>query len=104
MNTSDEQRDYSFIGSMQNKKMAGTCTYCNHCQPCPAGINIGAVNKYYDLARVGDRLAVEHYQALSKNALDCTGCGVCEKRCPFHVGAVSKMEEIAQFFSPINRK
>lgn len=94
-----ERRDYSFIGALQSKEMVGSCTYCNHCQPCPAGIDIGAVNKYFDLAKVGDQLAVEHYQALSRNASDCTGCGVCVKRCPFHVDAKSRMEEIARFFS-----
>lgn len=97
-----EQRDYSFIGSLQSKEMVGSCTYCNHCQPCPAGIDIGAVNKYYDLTRVGDRLAAEHYAALSKRASACIGCGVCGKRCPFHVDAKSRMEEIARFFSEMN--
>lgn len=28
--------------------------YCNHCQPCPAGLNVGLINKYYDLAVAGD--------------------------------------------------
>ena len=32
---------------------AGACVYCNHCAPCPAGLNIGLINKYYDLG--GDR-------------------------------------------------
>ena len=90
-----ERRDYSFIGTLQSKEMIGSCTYCNHCQPCPAGIDVGAVNKYFDLAKVGDRLAVQHYRALSKNASDCTGCGICVKRCPFHVDAKGRMAEIA---------
>lgn len=94
-----ERRDYSFIGALQSKEMVGSCTYCNHCQPCPAGIDVGAVNKYFDLAKVGDQLAVQHYTALSQNASDCTGCGVCVKRCPFHVDTKSRMEEIARFFS-----
>lgn len=96
-----ERRDYSFIGALQSKEMAGSCTYCNHCQPCPAGIDIGAVNKYFDLAKVGDQLAFEHYKALSQNASNCIGCGVCVKRCPFHVDARSRMEEIARFFSDV---
>ena len=40
----------------------GKCVYCKHCHPCPAGIDIGLVNKYYDLSRLGDTLAKEHYK------------------------------------------
>ena len=63
--TPAEQRNYSFIGTLQSKEMIGSCTYCNHCQPCLAGIDIGAVNKYFDLVKVGDQLAFEHYKAHS---------------------------------------
>ncbi|MBQ7478297.1 MAG: aldo/keto reductase, partial [Selenomonadaceae bacterium] len=79
------ERDYSSVAAMQTMDMAGGCTYCNHCAPCPAGIHIGQVNKYYDLAKVGDRLAVEHYRALEKHADHCQDCGLCSQRCPFHV-------------------
>ena len=94
-----ERRDYSFIGALQSNELAGSCTYCNHCQPCPAGIDIGAVNKYFDLAKVGDRLAVEHYYGLTRNVSDCAGCGNCVQRCPFHVDVKTRMKGIAQFFS-----
>ena len=78
--------------------MEGTCTYCNHCQPCPAGIHIAAANRYYDLAKAGDPLAPGHYQALEKHASDCLKCGLCEQRCPFHTKAVAKMETIKEYF------
>ena len=29
--------------------------------PCPAGLDVALINKYYDLARLGDGLAREHY-------------------------------------------
>lgn len=90
-NASKEKRDYSFIGHLQRQDMKGTCIYCNHCQPCPSGIDIGFVNKYLDLANAGDQLAKDHYLKLSKHASDCTGCGVCEKNCPFHVDIRSRM-------------
>ena len=95
---SAEARDYSFIGSMTKKDMANGCTYCNHCAPCPAGIRIGQANKYYDLTRVGDKLAAEHYLAMEKNAADCLGCGLCSERCPFHVDMKLHMEEIQRYF------
>lgn len=75
------------------------CVYCNHCQPCPVGIQIGLVNKYYDLAHVGDDLAAEHYRNLDRHASECVGCGHCDGRCPFGVAQSERMQEIAEYFS-----
>lgn len=91
---SDEEKDYSAIGSFTPSKAKGRCVYCNHCKPCPVGIDIGLVNKYYDLARTGDGMAVQHYKELEKNAGDCIGCGHCDRRCPFSVHQSARMQEI----------
>lgn len=56
------------------------------------------VNKFYDLAQMGDHMAVEHYLSLKKNASDCTGCGHCNKRCPFTVDQKDRMREINEYF------
>ncbi|MCC8101977.1 MAG: 4Fe-4S dicluster domain-containing protein, partial [Clostridiales bacterium] len=56
-----------------------------HCHPCPAGLDIALINKYYDLSMLGDNLAREHYLTLEKTAGDCISCGHCDSRCPFHV-------------------
>ena len=93
-----EQRDYSVIGRFTPESAAGNCVYCNHCQPCPAGINIGLVNKYYDLALAGDAMAANHYGKLTVNADDCRFCGYCNSRCPFHVDQMRRMSEMAQYF------
>ena len=73
-------------------------TYGNHCKPCPVGIDVGLVNKYYDLARAGDSMAAEHYRTLEKNAADCIRCGHCDSRCPFGVRQSERMREIAAYF------
>lgn len=96
--SSREERDYSFIGCLPHYDIQGTCIYCNHCQPCQSGIDIGSVNKYLDLAKVGDELAKDHYMKLSKNANDCIECGVCEKNCPFHVNIRNRMQEARNYF------
>lgn len=62
--------------------------------PCPTGLDVALINKYYDLARLGDGLAREHYLTLEKRAGDCAGCGHCDGRCPFHVAQSSRMQEI----------
>ncbi|SFA70545.1 aldo/keto reductase [Selenomonas ruminantium] len=91
------ERDYGKILHRDVAVTEGVCIYCNHCLPCPVGINIGDVNKYHDLAKTGDVLAREHYFALSRLASDCNECGDCEPRCPFHVKVRDRMKEIAVF-------
>ena len=76
----------------------GVCVYCNHCQPCPAGLDVGLINKYYDLAQAGDALAKFHYMNLEKTAQDCISCGHCDSRCPFHVEQGKQMQEIRAYF------
>ena len=93
----EEETDYSMIASFAPPQAGGKCVYCNHCRPCPMGIDIGLVNKYYDLAAAGDKMALQHYRALSKSAGDCTGCGHCDRRCPFHVRQSERMQEIRAF-------
>ena len=95
---SAEERDYSYLGLLSKKDLNIGCTYCNHCVPCPVHINVGQVNKYYDLAKVGDLIAAEHYDSLSKHASDCIHCGGCNSRCPFHVDMSFHMNEIRDFF------
>ena len=95
---SSEERDYSVLGTFAPKDATGACVYCNHCQPCPAGLNVGLINKYYDLALAGDTMAVDHYEKLEIKASDCISCGHCDRRCPFHVDQTSRMKRIAEYF------
>ena len=95
----EEALDYSAIASFEPIRTSGRCVYCNHCKPCPMGINIGLVNKYYDLAVAGDVLAVEHYRTLEHRADDCIQCGHCDNRCPFSVKQSERMQEIKVYMS-----
>lgn len=99
LTATDEEKDYSIIGTFTADTISGTCVYCNHCQPCPAGIDIGLVNKYYDLAQAGDIIAANHYTKLNVKADACLHCGHCESRCPFGVRQESRMEEINHYFN-----
>ena len=93
----EEDCDYSVIGNFAPPKALGKCVYFNHCKPCPVGIEIGLVNKYYDLAKTDDRLAVEHYRTLDNNASVCVQCGHCDSRCPFSVKQSERMREIRDY-------
>jgi predicted aldo/keto reductase-like oxidoreductase len=101
IDATEEEKDYSVISSFTADTIKGICVYCNHCQPCPAGIDIGLVNKYYDLALAGDTLAANHYTKLSVNADSCLHCGHCELRCPFSVKQETRMNEIKEYFKKI---
>lgn len=99
LDASPAERDWSEVTSLAPTDAAPACVYCNHCLPCPAGIAVGLVNKYYDLARAGDDLARDHYAHLEKNAADCLSCGHCDARCPFGVAQGDRMREIAAHFA-----
>ena len=106
-NASEGEKDYSVLGTFQAVETAGNCVYCNHCQPCPAGIDIGLVNKFYDLANAGDPMAAAHYAQLSVHADACRHCGHCDSHCPFKVAQSGQMAKIAAYFAavpPQNRK
>ena len=98
LDASPEERDYSILGTFTPKDVTGSCVYCNHCAPCPAGLNIGLINKYYDLAVIGDGMAADHYAKLEKHASDCIRCGHCDGRCPFHVVQTERMQAITRYF------
>ena len=98
LETTPEQRDYACLGGFAPAQAAGRCVYCKHCHPCPAGLDIALINKYYDLACLGDALAREHYLTLEKTAGDCLGCGHCDRRCPFRVAQSRRMETIRDYF------
>ena len=98
LDASPEERDYSMIHTIVPEASAGTCVYCRHCHPCPAGLDIGLINKYYDLALLGDGMAAEHYRTLERTAKDCLQCGHCNRRCPFGVDQMARMKKIAAYF------
>ena len=96
------ERDYATVlAKAPRHSFDGECTYCDHCAPCSVGIPIGTVNKLYDLAvsqpAIPDSVR-EHYASLARHAGDCTACGLCERRCPFHVKIAERMRRAAKLF------
>lgn len=99
---SDAEKDYSHIyNKEQNIQMTGRCMYCNHCQPCPAHIDIAAVTKFLDLADIQTQVPEtvrQHYFSLFKTADDCIMCGNCEPNCPFGVNIRNNMKKAREIF------
>lgn len=100
---SSEERSYSHIFASGNSiHMTGRCMYCNHCQPCPAHIDIAAVTKFLDLALQQESVpetVMEHYKSLPAKADDCLMCGKCESNCPFGVNIRENMKKARSVFN-----
>ena len=96
------ERDYaSAMTGLEKFSWKGHCMYCGHCAPCTAGIDIAAVNKFFNLAAAQGEIPEtvrEHYAVLTHHASECVGCGACETRCPFGVKIVERMREAAKRF------
>ena len=100
---SAEEKDYATLLAKAPRHTfgQGECTYCGHCKPCPAEIDIAMVNKYYDLAAMQPEVPAtvrEHYLALEHRADACIGCRSCESRCPFGVKIAERMRKTAELF------
>ena len=99
----EAEKDYaSVLASAPRHAYDGQCTYCGHCKPCPAGIDIAMVNKLYDLASMQPEVPASvraQYEALERTASDCIGCRGCETRCPFHVPVAERMEKARALFA-----
>jgi predicted aldo/keto reductase-like oxidoreductase len=97
-----EDLDYTETIRSMNESFKGSCLYCNHCLPCPAGIDIAAVTKYLDIAEKDNNAVTRgaglHYRELSAYGSDCTQCGNCESKCPFSVPIMKNMERAAELF------
>ena len=97
-----KEKDYaSVLAHAPHHAYTGQCTYCGHCAPCPAGIDVAMVNKLYDSATMQEEVPSTikaHYESLSAGAKDCIACGGCEVRCPFDVPVVERMKRATVLF------
>jgi predicted aldo/keto reductase-like oxidoreductase len=102
LKASEAERDYSrIIRDFKGTSQFG-CLYCNHCQPCPSGIDIAAVTRYADIAELNAAnippAVIQHYKALERRGSDCVSCAKCESKCPFGVPVSRNMKKAATLF------
>ncbi|MFR0734125.1 MAG: hypothetical protein ACLSHU_07985 [Oscillospiraceae bacterium] len=81
---SDGERDFAAaFAAMPKISWQGHCMYCVHCAPCPMGIDVASVTKFWHLAVAQGEVPEtvrEHYAALPHTAGECVACGACESR------------------------
>lgn len=118
---SDEEKDFSSIITEFQEDLKRNCVYCNHCLPCPVGIDIGRIIQMVDKAmyNISDDLKDDYktlrkkinfyypgrirtsrsqFKGLSTKASECVECGVCMERCPFDVDVISKIKLAVKLF------
>ena len=99
----DSEKDYASVlaNAPRHTFSGGECTYCGHCKPCPADIDIAMGNKLYDLAAMQPEVPAslkQHYLSLTHHADECIGCRGCESRCPFGVKVAERMARTTELF------
>jgi predicted aldo/keto reductase-like oxidoreductase len=101
LQATEEEKDYGRALIRAREFLQGQCTYCNHCLPCPSGIDVGRTIAIVDAVYTPKAELVPEYAALPAPASDCVECGVCMERCPFGVDVINKMHKAVEVFESV---
>lgn len=74
------------------------CTACGYCMPCPAGLDIPNLYKFYNAAAQRKFHESKRYNEAEKKATACIACGKCTKACPQHMDGPATMHKVAKWF------
>ena len=98
------------------------CTGCNYCMPCPYGIDIPGIFKFYNdslnagtyvkdseqegyaKARRSYLLAYDKAIPTVRQADHCIQCGKCEEACPQHIAVRSELRKIDEYIENLKRE
>jgi predicted aldo/keto reductase-like oxidoreductase len=95
----------------ENKELAKLyCTGCDYCKPCPQKIDIPYLFEIMNRHRVyglTEHAKSAYYEMMmgwswikSADASKCTGCGVCETKCPQKLPIIKQLQETHATLSP----
>ena len=108
----DEMTDYPLV----------SCTGCQYCMPCPYGINIPGIFKFYnDNVTAGTYVVSKEQEGYAKarrkyllayneaiptvrQADHCIGCGRCEKLCPQNIRIPRELRRIDAYIESLKQE
>ena len=108
----DESANFPLVG----------CTGCQYCMPCPYGINIPGVFRFYDKSVIdgtyvkgpeqeGYARARRRYLAAYDKAVEsirqadhCISCGKCASHCPQHIRIPRELARIDKYIEAIKQE
>lgn len=97
------------------------CTGCQYCMPCPYGIDIPGIFRFYnrninegtyaatseqkDYLRTRRKYLLAYDQAIPtvRQADHCTGCGKCLEKCPQGIKIPSELQRIDQYLEKLKQ-
>ena len=93
------ERDYSPLLGRTPDFERLFCTMCEHCQPCPEGVNIAGALRLLPLSAKGVTPELRaQYERLKHRPSACTGCAICAPRCPFGRDIPTELAEVVRRF------
>lgn len=75
-----------------------SCTHCEYCIPCPAGVEIPEIFAQYNKSVQDLKEAKKAYKKIKGGAQKCVSCGKCETKCPQQLPIREKLKEADAFF------
>lgn len=119
---SEEELDFlEGVGERIMKYPIIECTGCQYCMPCPYGIDIPGIFKFYnnevnsgtyvnskeqeDYARARRKYLAAYNKAIPtiRQADHCISCGRCAKRCPQHIFIPRQLKRIDDYLEKLKQ-
>ena len=97
------------------------CTGCQYCMPCPYGIDIPGIFRFYnkhvndgtyvtsaeqeDFARLRRKYLLDYSRSIEavRQADHCISCGRCRKACPQHIRIPSELRRIDEYLEKLKQ-
>ena len=120
--TDAEKELVQSVGKRFNDYPLVNCTSCQYCMPCPYGINIPGIFKFYndnvnsgtyvsskeqkDYARARRKYLLAYNKAIPtvRQADHCINCNECVQRCPQHIRIPQQLQMIDSYLEKLKQE